>query len=249
LQLLLFEAERLYAYAQELYKLKEHHKAIAKHRRSLSWANRLLSLCLQLTSKQFSAANLCEVLVYVHTLTAKLSFKRDQFDLAVKHHSVAYYLLILLQSVQRSSRDQALANLFIDEISPEIRFSAHELGMNRAHDVPKLAEATGSKYSDSLIPNFEQLFRNLEIEQARENTAGASEELRARIWEGEVIPIRNPELVDVLLKVQQADTKMESSEQDALIGRPRIKAYDPILQAWTDAEDVARKLMEGDQVG
>jgi len=248
LQLLLFEAERLYAYAQELYHAEQHHKAIAKHRRSLAWANRLLSLCLQLAPEQFSASRLCEVLAYAHILTAKLSFKRDQFDLAVKHHSVAYHLLTLLQSVQRSSRDHALANVFMDEISPEIRFSAHELGISRSHDVPKLVESNGKKHSASSISNYQELAHNLQFERDQGISGDPSEELRPRVWEREVVPVRNPELVDVLFRVQQAEDKMEPLDQEKPYRRARVKAYEPVLQAWTDAEDVARKLTESDQL-
>lgn len=41
---------------------------------------------------------------------------------------------------------------------------------------------------------------------------------------------------------------MGISAQEKSNAKTRIKAYDPVLQAWTDAEDVARKLMESDQL-
>ena len=251
LQLLLFEAERLYAFAQELYRSEQHHKAISKYRRCILWANRLLSLCEQLPEDQFSASSLCEVLIYTHILNGNISFKRDQFEMSMKYQTAAYYLLLLLQENQKSSRDQALANVFIDAISPEIRFSSHELGAHRSYDVPKLVDALGPKNCMELIPKISEIRRKLIDENSRSNdmTGGGSRDLKPWLWEGEPIPIRNPELVDALYKVQKVEEKASLKEiSEKHSGGNRIRAYDAVLQVWTDAEDVARKLMESNQV-
>lgn len=182
LQLLLFEAERLYAFAQDLYRLQQQHKAIAKHRRALLWANKLLSVCLQLPADRLSASCLCEILVYTHMLAAKFALKRDQFELSIKHHTVAYQLLLQLQKLQRSSRDQALYDVYVDEIAPELRFSAHELGFSRSHEVIRLVSASGPKNCTELVRNYNDLSRRLTEESSSSKAGNDSRELKAWLW-------------------------------------------------------------------
>lgn len=64
--------------------------------------------------------------------------------------------------------------------------------------------------------------------------------------EAETVPIRNPELVDVVFRVQQAESKQATAE--TLSNKNRIKSYDAALLAWTDAEDMSRRLISGNQV-
>ena len=87
------------------------------------------------------------------------------------------------------------------------------------------------------------------------------------MWDGDSVPVRNPELVDVLLRVQHAEEKLQetqgekASEKVQAEGGKRkervskgtkskrgVAAYDAILLALSEAEDVARKLVEAQQV-
>ena len=81
--------------------------------------------------------------------------------------------------------------------------------------------------------------------------------LKERVWEGQPVPVRNPELVDVLLKVQDGEARLgEAQEQAAASGskhaaarsKKGIAAYDATLLALSDAEELARKLAEAQQV-
>ncbi|EIW60874.1 uncharacterized protein TRAVEDRAFT_119859 [Trametes versicolor FP-101664 SS1] len=91
-------------------------------------------------------------------------------------------------------------------------------------------------------------------------SGGAVEErgkLRELLWEDEPVPIRNPELVDVLLKVQEAEEKLtqarkaeekgaDASEKSRGVRSKRggVASYDAILLALSEAKDVSRKLVE-----
>ena len=112
-------------------------------------------------------------------------------------------------------------------------------------------------------------YDKLVAELAKENAGGAaaaSKKLKPLLWEGEPVPVRNPELVDVLLKVQEAEKKLqgvasekvaqasESEDKKGKVGKSTkskqgVAAYDAILLALSDAEGVARKLVEAQQVG
>jgi len=70
--------------------------------------------------------------------------------------------------------------------------------------------------------------------------------------------VRNPELVDVLLKVQEAIGKLRRGEEEPLIvntkagqggiARGKMRNYDAVLLSLSDAVDVARKLVDTQQV-
>ncbi|KAI6022552.1 hypothetical protein EDC04DRAFT_2728944 [Pisolithus marmoratus] len=132
--------------------------------------------------------------------------------------SVARYLLDELADRADTSRDQALATLYC----------AHELGREKAYDVDAIGcESIGSGHGE------------------------ARKKLQVLMWEGQPVPVRNPELVDVLLKVQEAEAKISVSPRDAMERQDDKKKQRgkgrKILSALSDAEEVARKLVEAQQ--
>jgi len=78
--------------------------------------------------------------------------------------------------------------------------------------------------------------------------------------EDQSVSVRNPELIDVLRKVQEAPDKLSdqtpkdlSTDSHKLIRekqpKKRVAAYDAILSALSDVGDVARRLVETQKVG
>jgi len=91
------------------------------------------------------------------------------------------------------------------------------------------------------------------------HAVGKKRVLDELLWENDPVPVRNPELVDVLLKVQEATGKLKSdasSEDTNVKGKGgkskgalgRMARYDEILLSLSDAIDEARKLVEAQQV-
>ncbi|THU88457.1 hypothetical protein K435DRAFT_782041 [Dendrothele bispora CBS 962.96] len=261
-QLLLFEAERAWAYSQELSTLSLQpsnfekasslrHHATGRFRRSVHWATQLLSHCQSLySSSRLSAENLLEATIYTLILNGRFLRYRDDFEDALTQLSVARNLLDELAQLAPTSRDQALATLFSDDIGPEIRYCAHELGHQKAYDIDGIVAEIAVKHRNEFVENC-----NAILAKYKEEAAGGREEmartLEPLMWEGEPVPVRNPELVDVLLKVQQAEKKLNaSSEAKSGKGSKKgVAAYDAILAALSDAEDVARKLSEAQPAG
>jgi len=79
------------------------------------------------------------------------------------------------------------------------------------------------------------------------------------LWEDQSVPVRNLELVDALLKVQEAQDRLSNQiASDSATGghkitrekqpKKEVAAYGAILSALSDAKDVARKLVEVQQV-
>ncbi|KAJ7601093.1 hypothetical protein C8J56DRAFT_767702 [Mycena floridula] len=262
LQLLLLEAERAWAYSQELQAdaLKPansenastlRHHATGRFRRSVNWSTQLLSHCQSLfNSSRLPAENLIQVTVYTLILNGRFLRYRDDFEDALIQLSVARSLLDELASAATTSRDQALATLFADEIGPEIRYCAHELGRAKAYDIDGIVQEFSGKHREELVENFPSILQKFKDECAKESSTTGSRTLERLLWEGEPVPVRNPELVDVLLKVQDAQKRLEQQDGAAPSkgSKKGVAAYDAILLALSDAEDVSRKLVEAQQL-
>jgi signal recognition particle subunit SRP68 len=192
-----------------------------------------------------SAQNLLEVTVYTLVLNGRFLRYRDQFEDAIDQLSVARSLLDELAGAAMTSRDQALATVFSDDIGPEIRYCAHELGRTKAYDVDGIVAELAKKHKNTLVEGCDALVAKFKSEVSPGVSKGQLEPL---MWEGEPVPVRSPELVDVLLKVQEAKKKLEVVESKAGRSDKGATAYDAILLALSDAEEVSRKLAEAQQV-
>lgn len=205
-----------------------------------------------------------EASAYTLILSGRFLRFRDEFEDALDQLCVARDLLDLLANTANNSRDQALATLFADEISPEIRFCAHQLGNTKSYDIDNIVKEVAPKQRVSLVDGYDQLTKRLKIESQSGNSDEGRERLKELLWEGQPIPVRNPELVDALLRVQKAQEQMRSTE-DGLVkeavqpanskegkrhhkSRKGVAAFDAILAALSEAEEVARKLVETQQV-
>ncbi|KAH9855810.1 hypothetical protein C2E23DRAFT_882593 [Lenzites betulinus] len=292
LQLLLFEAERAWAHSQEMHQeslklaataktskgaaaeaAEKSSSANRKHatrrmRRSIHWATQLLSHCQALYAQgRLSAEDLAQVTAYTLILNGRFLRQRFDFEDALVQLSVARNLLDSLADAAPTSRAQALAVSFADEVGPEIRHCAHELRRDKAYDVDAVVADIAPKHRNTLVPGCDAL-----LAQLGKDTGGAAEErgkLKELLWEDEPVPIRNPELVDVLLKVQEAEEKLVQSRkaeekgptapgakgekkakgvQGARSKRGGVASYDAILLALSEAEDVSRKLVEAHKI-
>jgi signal recognition particle subunit SRP68 len=267
LQLLLLEAERAWAYSQDLIAesskpSKEdkaanlRHSATGRFRRAVNWSTQLLSHCQTLyASSRLSAENLLEITIYTLILNGRFLRYRDGFEDALIQLSVARGLLDELAASATTSRDQALAILFADEIGPEIRYCAHELGREKSYDIDGIVAEFATKHRNEVVEGCDGLVEKLQLEGKASRNGQAKKKLEELTWEDKPVPVRNPELVDVLLKVQDAEArlnvpKVASGDKPHKESRSKkgVAAYDAILLALSDAEEVARKLVEAQQV-
>lgn len=278
LELLLLEAERAWAYSQELILLSLQPKnearastlsrsATGRFRRSITWSTQLLSHCRTLfAASRLSAENLLQATIYTLILNGRFLRYRDHFEDALIQLCVARNLLDELASAASMSRDQALAILFCDETGPEIRYCAHELGRSKAYDVQTIVEEVAPKRRNDVVEECDMLMEKLKTETEAAGVTTVRKKLSTLVWEGQAVPVRNPELVDVLFKVQEAEATLSGQEggaglsstqertkkleqADAHSSKKSVAAYDTILLALSDAEELSRKLAEAHQVG
>ncbi len=257
------EAERAWAYSQDLVSQSLQpantenahtlrHSATGRFRRSVNWSTQLLSHCQVLfASSRLSAESLLETTIYTLILNGRFLRYREDFEDALIQLSVARHLLDELAAAATTSRDQALAVLFADEIGPEIRYCAHELGREKSYDIDGIVSELSSKHKNALVEGCVSLLSRFKAEEEPLKYVEGKKKLATLIWEGEPVPVRNPELVDVFLKVQEAEKKLDVyDERKVKAGgsKKSVAAYDAILLALSDAEDVARRLKEAQQV-
>ena len=211
---------------------------------------------------RLGAENLLEMAAYTLVLNGRFLRYRDEFDDALVQLSVARGILDELAEGADTSRDQALATYFGDEIGPEIRYCAHELGRAKAYDVDGIVREQSAQHRAQIVDGYVALVQKLKNESGAESKGNNDRKLQPLVWEGEPVPVRNPELVDVLVKVQEGEVKLKEesievsrptqTDQERKKRRPAkggkskrgVAAYDNILLALSDAEDVARKLAE-----
>jgi signal recognition particle subunit SRP68 len=269
--LLLFEAERAWSFSQDLITQslssanKEgagtlRHSATGRFRRAVHWSTQLLSHCQSLyASSRISAAAFLQATIYTIIINGRFLRYREEYEDAVVQLSVARSLLDDLAASAQTSRDQALAVLFADEIGPEIRYCAHELGRTKSYDIDGIVTELAPKFRNSIVENCDDIVKKLQSESHGSGRDGQQKKLRQLVWEDQPVPVRNPELVDVLLTVQEAEDKLtgqttgDSAADGNKLTREKqskkgVAAYDAILSTLSDAEDVARKLVEAQQV-
>lgn len=265
LQLLLFEAERAWSHSQELYTIslqpankddssgsKLRHSATNRFRRAMRWSAELFAKGQSLyTAGRLNVAHLLELYAYVYMLSGRFLRFREEFEDSLEFLSLAYVILSTLADAATTSRDQALATFFSDSIAPEIRYCAHQLGIKDAHDVDRIAKDVGGKAAKKEMKDFDGLVKRVREESGDDTTKGRGR-LRDMEWEGQKVAVRIPELVDVLLGAQNAEEQLkengEAAEGTGKRQRKGVAAFDAILAALSDAEDVARKLAEAQKV-
>jgi signal recognition particle subunit SRP68 len=237
-------------------KTQNRRAAMGRFRRAQKWTEQLRELCKILhDNKRLTEDAFVQVSVYALLLNGRIMRLRDEFDHALASLSVGRTLLDQLSGSASTSHDQAVATVFIDEISPEIRHCAHSLGFERAYEIDRIVKKEAPRHAEKLLPGYSKLVADLQEEAKRGRGSVGKATLGGLVWEGQPIPVRNPELVGALLKVELSSQKLWSGQalksgtpQKAGKSRSRIVSFDGVLQALNDAEEVARKLSEAQKI-
>lgn len=204
---------------------------------------------------RISKAQQGQAAAYHLLMKGSLAFEQAKHREGLDALSVAHSLLTKLAETAETAHAEALANEMIDEVEPMLRFCAYKLELDTSRGVCELAEETAAEQQDKLVEGYSQLVAGLE-EQGKKSQREAVE----LSWRGAHIPVRSAELVGVVLKVKQAlasleadrnigaDKKKKSAKKDVM-GARRMGTYDKALLVLSDAEEVARQLVEDNKVG
>lgn len=188
-------------------------------------------------------------------LKGSLAFEKNKHEEGLAALSLAHALLSRIASSSETAHGEALANEWIDDIEPMLRFCAYSLQLDISSGTETLIAETARKEESRLYKGYDALVE--ELEKGGGRLKRETVELK---WRGRDIPVRNAQLVGVMLKVNttlkglEADKDVGSSQKKKVAGRKevmgakRMATYDRTLLVLSEAEEVARQLVEDHKV-
>lgn len=268
LQIVLFDAERCWAYSQQLKESLDDPATPPTTRRLLvKRLGKAVSLSKDLValaqspelSSRLSASNVAQIHAYHLIMDGSLAFERGKHDAGLKSLSIAFEVLGKLASTAASATDEALANEVLDEVEPMLRFCAYKLGKDTAAGVAPIAKEVAEQEMATAVPGWDELSQRLE----EEGKQGEKESVEIT-WRGETIPVRNAELVAAAVKVRDALATLKQDQATArkaevaqgkqkegkkeILGTKRMGTYDKALLVLGEAEAIASQLVEDNKV-
>ncbi|BGO93770.1 hypothetical protein NBRC10512_004559 [Rhodotorula toruloides] len=268
LQIVLFNAERCWAYSQQLKESLDdpatppttRHLLIKRLGKAVSLSKDLVALAQSPElSSPLSASHAAQIHAYHLVMDGSLAFERGKHDVGLKSLSIAFEVLGKLASTAASATDEALANEMMDEVEPMLRFCAYKLGKDTAAGVAPIAKGVAEQEMATAVPEWDELSQRL----AEEGKQGEKESVEIT-WRGETIPVRNAELVAAAVKVRDALATLKQDQATArkaevaqgkqkegkkeILGTKRMGTYDKALLVLGEAEAIASQLVEDNKI-
>ncbi|KAN0060610.1 signal recognition particle subunit srp68 [Thecaphora frezii] len=215
-QLLLFEAERAWAFSQELRTQAFENDAdpalrqrgISRLRRAVQWSTSLHQLVCALNAR-FDVYARSETAAYSVLLKGIAAFDRNQWSKALELLSVARLLLNAIADNSMTSRNEALANSFVDAGEAQMRYCAYQLGEAEQNMDTVARKTATAEVCNSVYSGYDALVAELEAAAAK-NGAAKSEPLSIT-WHGHQIPVRNLELLDTITRVRSEEAALHDA--------------------------------------
>lgn len=195
---------------------------------------------------RMSQKTLAEIAIYHLSIRAELSFEHSNWAESLTDLAARRKLLSTISEAARDSYDQALAVEYIDQYDPLIRFSAYKLGRAESHDIDGVVKDIDADMMEESVPGFAKLVEGLRSETGAAEMEQGRKTLQDIEFAGEKVEMRNAEIVDVMLRVQESLGKLKG-KADSGSGRG-MKGWDKVLSVLGEAEGVARRLVEDHEV-
>lgn len=272
LELLLFESEHAWAAAEELWakqteetRAKLRRSSLGRARRAMQYATKLNELADALPSLDVHSRAQC--LAYVGLVRSASAFIQENWESTLRATASTRRLLTITSECSTSSRDEAVASSFLDTIDAQIRFATYSLG-----ETEDAAERVCTPdVCEEVLPGFGQVTTAL---QAAHPASASSTEPFVLHWRSQTIPVHSLELHDAIQRVQAEEatlalhaaptnkstpgkrTKLSHAQRNAnrrsgmgrtsgsYANRGELDPFDRVLAALTDAESIARVLVD-----
>ncbi|WVO13525.1 hypothetical protein L204_101146 [Cryptococcus depauperatus] len=252
IHLILFSVERALAHSHEFKHLKTKNPSLRKDQ--LSWlrqafklSNTLYNLASALSSPyeghqaKIDLKTLGQITIYHLTIKSELAFEKANWIGALADLAARRKLLSTFAEGAKDSFDQALAAEFIDSHDPFIRYCAYKLGRAESHDIDGVISEIEPEVLEEAITGFNGLIEKLRVELSVKEIEADRKGLADLEFFGEKVELRNAEIVNVMIKVQNVFAKLSNGNTK---GGREIKQWDRVLGVLGEAEAVARKLLE-----
>lgn len=272
LELLLFESEHAWAAAEELWakqteetRAKLRRSSLGRARRAIQYATKLNELADALPS--LDAHSRAQCLAYVGLVRSASAFIQENWEVTLRATSVTRRVLTMASECSTSSRDEAVASSFLDTIDAQIRFATYSLGETEA----AAERICTPDVCEEVLPGFGKVSKAL---QTAHPASASSTEPFVLHWRSQIIPVHSLELHDAIQRVQAEEaalalhvaptnkstpgkrTKLSHAQRNAhrrsgmgrasgsYANRGELDPFDRVLAALTDAESIARVLVD-----
>ncbi|KAE8222748.1 hypothetical protein CF319_g4108 [Tilletia indica] len=235
--LLLFEAERAWAHSQEYrnasFENEEDSKlrklGLSRLKRAVQWADEIITLLRALPENAVDAQLIAEAVAYRTTLEGIRLFDRGTdatHESALARFCVARVLLNEIATHSPTSRREALAYTFIDQGEAPLRFCAYQLGLSTdSSDLDSLArERASPEVCEQVYAGYASVVSRLrEVSEARIASGGEQKRSIKFEWHGRQFPVRNPDLLEAIAKVQKEQDHLDQVLDSAGKGNAESK--------------------------
>ncbi|KAI8797162.1 signal recognition particle subunit SRP68 [Biomphalaria glabrata] len=235
LHLPLFCAERCWAYAMQLKseantEPRKRFHMISKLKKAVVYAEELESIG---NSVKCDARTKLECQAYSAWIKGCLEFEEGKWESAMEYYTKAKTIYEKLANAF-SEEVQAVYQQRVDEIAPNLRYCAYNIGDESAlQDLQKMRIAAGG---DQLSFKLDDL-----LSQTREKQAATLSEVT---WRGRTVPVKVEAVRLFLLNMQDLNTELAAAESlDS-----RVSIYESILKQCIDAQQALRDTLQEDQV-
>ncbi|XP_048760019.1 signal recognition particle subunit SRP68-like [Ostrea edulis] len=234
LHLPLFCAERAWFYAMQLKSeantepRKKFH-TLARIKKALFYAEEFGNLC---DSPKCDARTKLESQAYLSLMKGGLYFEQGNWKAAMEFYTKAKTIYEKLGSAFTEDVQQLYLQQ-VEEITPNIRYCAYNIGDQSAIDELKQLRRKGGE--DQLTSHLDDL-----LSQTREKQTATLSEVK---WQGRMVPVKNEPVRLFLLNLQDSTKEIESAESvDS-----KISIYESVLKQCIDALQVLKDSLQDDQ--
>ena len=207
--------------------------------KAVRYARELVEL-VEVESSHASTLSRLEARAYAATLAGQSAFEGHRWDVALREYSIAKVILEVLLS-KADDANRSIYKEASTTVDPGLRYCGYQLKIVSQGDILSLARPHLPQ-DESLLVLLKEINPAI-LEPRQDSSARAG--ITSIQWRTRTAKLEYPEIVVSLLKVQ--DTQTAFDERMAtfdLSVTERAAAMDDILNAWAEAEDSVRKIIE-----
>ena len=239
----MFLAERAWSQSaslksDDLYQKKKHH--IARRLNKAVHHAEQLSTLLESENISSDIGTRLEARVYKANLAGQSAFERKRWQTALKEYSIAK----IISEALLSKADESARSIYKEAssaVDPGLRYCGYQLQLPAHGDTVTLARTHLSQ--DPTLTALLKEFAPEILETPRGSTAVTG--ITSIQWRSRTATLEHPEIVVSLLKVQDSQTAFdERTATFDLSVTERAAAMDDILNAWAEAEDSVRRVID-----
>ncbi|KAF7730401.1 signal recognition particle subunit srp68 [Apophysomyces ossiformis] len=215
----IYDVERDWAYAMELKQesantvnLRKKHHLIKRLKRAYQRSEAFYAIC---KNQQVDGRSILDAKAYSSTLKGYLNVEQEKWQNALEGFITARIIYERFATTSSSAHAEALYYSAVDEIDPNIRFSAYKL---------RLTGQTGSSSVEDVLDTFRSqhpdVIQQLELQLSEVVREGPKEEKHSVeiTWRNKNFNVKNKEIVAAIAKAENGeDSVTEWAEAEKLV--------------------------------